>query len=256
MGQGGPRAELLGRIRESVSEAVPRGRIGVAFSGGVDSSLLARVCHTMGYDVELLTVGFEGSHDLEVASRMAPLLGLPHRVLHLDPSSFAADAARVRGIVGTGDPSWNENSLAFDAIARLASSLGVGTVAAANGIDELFCGYDAYRRCLESGDGDIGSLMDAKIRNELAMMAAVGRVTSLRGASLVQPLLSGRFIKYARKIPLHEKILGPGDLYRKHVVRGAAADAGVPMESCVMRKKALQYGTGIHKALVRLRKHP
>ena len=43
----------------------------MAFSGGVDSSLLATICKDAGYKVTLLTVGFDGSHDVEFASKVS-----------------------------------------------------------------------------------------------------------------------------------------------------------------------------------------
>ena len=47
----------------------------MAFSGGVDSSLLATICKDAGYKVTLLTVGFDGSHDVEFTSKVSTKLG-------------------------------------------------------------------------------------------------------------------------------------------------------------------------------------
>ena len=38
--------------------------VAVAFSGGLDSSVLAKMCRDLNRSVTLLTVGFEGSHDM------------------------------------------------------------------------------------------------------------------------------------------------------------------------------------------------
>jgi asparagine synthase (glutamine-hydrolysing) len=95
--------------------------------------------------------------------------------------------------------------------------------------------------------------MLAKLDNELKMMKAVNLVTSEFGVTMFQPLLSPKFIEYAKTVPLSEKIHGPEDLYRKHVVRKLAAEINVPEISCTKRKKALQYGSKIHKALLKTR---
>ncbi|HXW01846.1 MAG TPA: asparagine synthase-related protein, partial [Candidatus Nitrosotenuis sp.] len=55
---------LLEKIRSAVSETVSEKKIGIAFSGGVDSSVVAKICSDMNYDVTLLTIGFAGSHDI------------------------------------------------------------------------------------------------------------------------------------------------------------------------------------------------
>ena len=51
----------------------------------------------------------------------------------------------------------------------------------------------------------------------------------------------------------NEKITDSEDLYRKHNIRKLASDVGVPELSCTKRKKALQYGTKIHKSLLKTR---
>ena len=46
--------ELLENIKNSISETVTEKKIGVAFSGGVDSTLVSKICSDMNYDVTLL----------------------------------------------------------------------------------------------------------------------------------------------------------------------------------------------------------
>ena len=124
----------------------------------------------------------------------------------------------------------------------------------ANGLDELFCGYDAYRREYGMGEAHLRGMIDERVRNELAMMAALAQVARGLGVGLVQPLLSEEFVGYARGVPIAEKIAGPGDMHRKHPVRRLAREAGVPEAACSCRKKALQYGSGIHRELARIRR--
>ena len=95
--------------------------------------------------------------------------------------------------------------------------------------------------------------MNAKIENELKMMKAVNDVASEFNVVILQPLLSEDFIKYAKIIPISEKITGKDDLIRKHIIRALAKEAGVPELSANKRKKALQYGSQIHKALLKSR---
>ena len=95
--------------------------------------------------------------------------------------------------------------------------------------------------------------MNTKLDNELKMMKAVNLIASEFGVKILQPLLSEKFIKYAKTIPILEKIHDSDDLYRKHIIRKLAGDVGVPELSCTKRKKALQYGTKIHKSLLKTR---
>ena len=264
-------AGLLAEIERAVDGAAGgRGPVGVAYSGGVDSSVVAAVCERAGLGPVLLTVGFAGSHDVRFARMAARAAGLPNHTMLIggggdavDPAAppFAAVAAEAVRATGGGDPSRTENCIAFDYVARLARSRGLRAVLTGNGFDELFCGYDSYRRALErSGvrDGDmeavrqvVGPMVGERVARELSVMADAGRFAERRGVRLIQPLLSGPFVSYAAGLPVSCKITGPGDLLRKHAVRRLAAGLGIPPTSALKRKKAIQYGSRIHAELVR-----
>ncbi|MEM2160795.1 MAG: asparagine synthase, partial [Candidatus Nitrosotenuis sp.] len=138
-------------------------------------------------------------------------------------------------------------------VAKLAQSLGLSTVVTANGIDELFCGYNGYRDAIKQGNDAVLNLMDSKLDNEIRMMKAINGVCSEFGVKIVQPLLSEEFIKFAKTIPIDQKIIDENDLQRKHIIRKLALQVGVPDLSANARKKALQYGSMIHKALLKSR---
>lgn len=239
--------DLLGRMREAVGSSVPPGRVGVAFSGGIDSTLLAFLCRERG-EVTALTVGMPGSPDLEAAAAAAGRCGLELRTAHVTDLDGRLDAAlEAMG----GKLSWAENAVAFGRLFELASDLDLGTVAAANGIDELFCGYDAYRREYSSGPGHLESMIETKLESELEMFGKIGELARGAGVRLVQPFLSPGFAECARAVPLGQKVRGASDALRKHAVREAAGLCGVPQDICGRPKKALQYGSGIHRAALK-----
>ena len=99
----------------------------------------------------------------------------------------------------------------------------------------------------------INDIMNSKLDNELKMMKAVNVIASEFNVKILEPLLSAKFIEYAKTIPISEKIHSSDDLYRKHIIRKLASDIGVPEVSCSKRKKALQYGSKIHKFLLKTR---
>ena len=243
-------AELLARMREAVSEDVGEKRAGIAFSGGVDSALVAKVCSDMGYDITLLTVGFAGSHDIGSAREASRLMKMSHRAYEIPPESFGGMASDILDAVGNRSLSWIENCIAFRYVSELARAEGVPVVVTANGIDELFCGYDAYRREAHKGERAMLDMIDAKVSHEREMMRSVG-TSAAGGVRIAQPLLSEGFVEYARGVPLELKITGDGDFTRKHIVRDLARAVGVPEFSAGRRKKALQYGSAIHRNLLR-----
>ena len=245
--------KLLENIQNSILETVNDKKIGIAFSGGVDSTLISKICSDMDYDITLLTIGFPESHDILFAKEVNEFLKYPHHILEIDSDTFPNLSSKVNQTINTDNLSWNENCIAFHYVSKLANSLDIDTVITANGIDELFCGYNAYREAFSGGESKIIEVMLEKLNNELKMMKAVNLIASEFGVKILQPLLSSKFIEYAKTIPISEKIHDSEDLYRKHIVRKLASEVNVPQISCTKRKKALQYGSKIHKALLKTR---
>ena len=245
--------KLLSEIHKAITQTIADKKIGLAFSGGVDSSLLAKICSDLGYDITLLTIGFANSHDIEFAKEVNQELKFTHQIYEIETETFTEVSKKIHEKIKTGNLSWNENCIAFYYVSKLANKLGLTTVVTANGIDELFCGYNAYREAFEDGKTAILKLMDSKLANELEMMKAVNDVSTEFNVKVVQPLLSKDFINFAKDIPINEKIISSDDLLRKHVIRNLALEIGVPEIAATKKKKALQYGSKIHKALIKSR---
>jgi asparagine synthase (glutamine-hydrolysing) len=245
--------ELLQNIQDAIRKTVLEKRIGVAFSGGVDSTLISKILRDLEYDITLLTIGFKDSHDILFAKEVNEKLQYPHHILEINPSEFPNVSGEIYQKIQTDNISWNENCIAFYYVSKLAQSLGIDTVITANGIDELFCGYNAYRDVISQGESAIKELMEKKLENELKMMKAVNMISSKFGVQIIQPLLSAPFIEFAKTVPISEKILDSEDLMRKHAIRNLGKDIGIPEISYSKRKKALQYGTKIHKKLLKTR---
>ena len=246
--------QLLDEMQNAVKSTVTDKKIGVAFSGGVDSTLLAKLVKDLEYDIHLLTIGFHDSHDINFAKEINHILNFPHSVSEIEPEKFKEISQKINHTIKSDNLSWNENSIAFYYVAELAQKNGLKTVVTANGIDELFCGYNSYREAIEAGEDEVLKMMNMKLKNEEEMMVAINTVTAEFGVRMIQPFLSPNFIDYAKKIPVSEKIHGPNDMQRKHPVRELAMDYGIPEVAAQKQKKALQYGSQIHKSLLKSRK--
>jgi len=245
--------DLKEALYEAVRESVPEMEVAVAFSGGVDSSLLTKICTDLGKKITLLTTGFRSSHDIGFSKLIASKMGIKQQIAEIDPDGFRESLHSVRQVVRCENTSHIENCIAYLYISRLAKQNGQNIVLSANGCDELFCGYNGYRMIYGRGDAAIMKFMEEKLANEYALMVEIAAVAGQYGVQIRQPFLSKNFIEFAKSVPINQKIIGPDDMTRKHALRQIALAIGIPQESAMKPKKALQYGSQIDKYFKRIR---
>ena len=236
---------VLTRIRNALFAAVLQAignetSLGIAYYGGVDSTLLAKISKDIGTDETLLTVGFSRSRDVTFSGEIARKMNMPHKILKLDNERFHEVTKLVSNKIGCNITSHTENCIAFFYIGRLAHDNNIHCVLTANG-------YDRFRSVYPQGQTAIMDLLDTKLENELVLMGEINRITEEFGVTVKQPFLLPDFISFAKRIPINYKIRGPSDMVRKHILRETASVIGVPAPSVMQRKMALQYSSLIHK---------
>ena len=244
---------MLNDLKKALFEAVldtinknSSSSLAVAFSGGIDSSLLAKVCKDIGMKVTLLTIGFQLSQDIEFSKQIALKLDLPHKISVLQPEQFQKDLLYVQQKIACRNVSHIENCIAYFYIARMANQNNLRSILTANGCDELFCGYNKFRLIYDEGI--------KRIANERLLLNEIDKITSEFGVLTKQPFFSQKFIDFAKDIPIEQKITGSNDFIRKHILRKLALSIGIPRESAMKPKKALQYSSLIHRNFKRTNK--
>jgi asparagine synthase (glutamine-hydrolysing) len=246
--------DLINALLAAVEDAIGNEtNLAIAFSGGLDSSLLAKICKDIGADVTLLTVGFSGSIDIPFSKDIANKLNLPHRVLELDTESFKENADQIFNKIECKVISHIENCIGYFFIGQFARANGFRTILSGNGCDELFCGYDRFRSVYDLGEKELMMLTDKKLENEFELMQEIDSILNEVGVNLIQPFLTSKFISFAKSIPIDQKIIGPRDMIRKHILRQVAVSINVPIQAAMQRKKALQYSSLIHRNFCKLR---
>lgn len=241
-------SDLIDALFVTVTENL-RGinKIGIAFSGGIDSTLLAIICKNMNIDTTLLTVGFPDSNDIEFSKSISHKINMNHKILEIDQGDLAVITKKIKNEISCSNTSHIENCIAFSYIAKLASNNDTSVVLTANGFDELFCGYNNFRFIFNQGSDTINNTIESKILNELELTNEIKQVAKEYRVSILQPFLSKGFISVAMKFPIYNKIVSNDDVLRKHIIRKIALCFDLPPEVIFRRKKAIQYGSLIHK---------
>lgn len=243
--------EIIKRLRDEIYRAVGKSirekTIGIAFSGGLDSSLLAKVCEDLGKEVTLLTVGFPNSIDIENSKEVGREMGLSLLIKTID-ENFESDLRKVVSLLNPS-PIDLEICMAVYYILKLAKENGIKSIATAMGLDELFCGYDRYRRILKDGEVEVNKEIKTSIQNALRQKKQHEVIAKYFGVEKIDPFLERDFINFTLSIPISLKITDPNDKIRKHILRELALEIGVPTKAALRRKKAIQFGSGIHRMI-------
>jgi len=230
--------ELLNLLTAAV-EKCPEGERAVAFSGGLDSSLVAHLSRKSG-QVALYTAGLEGSEDLTHAKAAAEEMGLPFRPIIITEKDIIVAIPEVARAIGTADPAPVSFELPLYFVAKHAEE---DIILVGQGADELFGGYARYSKMAERE-------AEERIKADAESLISLGinrdkNVAALFGKQLFCPFLDKDVVSFALKIPIAEKIT---ETEKKAVLRKAARLTGLNL-SAERPKKAAQYGSGIMKVM-------
>jgi asparagine synthase (glutamine-hydrolysing) len=240
-------------LLESLAEDVPEGYV-IAFSGGLDSTLVAYAAKENELGPELITVGLKGQAELEHARQVAKDLGLEITVRELSQSEIMDRLGEVVETVESTDPTVIGHSVPLFFVCEVAEEMGIGHLLVGQLSDELFAGYGRFEELalkhefLQARKEVLRSVLAAATNDfEPGDKLAVSHRLELQSPFAYLPL-----VDYALSIPISLKLRLIGDgVVRKYVLRRLAASWKLP-ESVVNRpKKAVQYSTGVQKVLLK-----
>ncbi len=238
-----------GSVRSSANEGLI-----IAYSGGIDSSILAILAVQTMRNVVLLSLGAPGSRDVdEIGQNLHNLnLQIPHFLRKIGKDRIEQVAMEVSRIVEVESVSHFEDCVAFYLIAEEVRDLGKGDViASANGPDELFCGYDRFRRILaEAGYEGVKEEIINSLESANKLRAQVKFIMDGFGLRTVEPFLNNEFVEFSLNVATELKIARGDDTLRKRIWREYGSALGLPGDITMKRKKAMQYSMGIHKVIL------
>ncbi|XVH30928.1 asparagine synthase C-terminal domain-containing protein [Haloferacaceae archaeon DSL9] len=240
-------AAVADAVRRSTRAIAALDDLAIAFSGGVDSALVAAGAP----DAPCYVGGFEGSHDIEAARAAADAMDRDLRVVDFDHETLRRAVPEVARAIGRTNPMDVGIALPLYLVAERAAADGYEALAVGQGADELFGGYSKvvdpasdHRVEAETVRGAtrevVATLPTQLERDVLALRAA--------GVEPVAPLLHDRVVAAALRLP-GELIATPDE--RKIALRRAASDV-LPESVYGADKKAVQYGTYVSRELDRL----
>ena len=257
------RDDIYSAVEKRVENIV---NIGLIFSGGVDSTILAVILKDIAekrkkdenlkpLHIKLYAVGLENSQDISFSKRIAEDLELELKTIIIDEDIIRNSVEDVLTAIEDANIMKLGVGMTIYLATKAIHEDGIKVALSGQGADELFGGYNRYLKHFEDNTlFDAYFNLDEEIYHDIANLYHVNlerddAVSMANGVELRVPFLDKEVINLALDIPGKFKIKNNEDLLRKHIIRDLALDIGVPEYIALRPKKAAQYGSGINKKL-------
>lgn len=250
-------AQLQGLLEQAVKLRVAGlSKVAVAFSGGLDSSLVAYLASKCGVKVELIHVSLENEPETDAAIEASEKLDLPMQIHLFKESDVEATLPQVVDLIEEADPVKAAIGVPFYWAAQKTAEAGYTVMLAGQGADELFGGYQRYvNQCLSDGTektrqtmfNDVVQIHESNLERDTKICISLD-------VDLRVPFGGFDVAAFALGLPLDLKFEQKPDTLRKLVLRRVALNLGLPVSIVEKPKKAVQYSTGINEAVKKIAK--
>ncbi|UCD36059.1 MAG: asparagine synthase (glutamine-hydrolyzing) [Nitrospiraceae bacterium] len=253
--------EAVERYKKALIKAVQKRltglretNLGVIFSGGIDSVLIAQLLQREGKNVICYCTGTEESGDIIAARSVAEMLGLRLKTTIIDESTVEEILPEIIRNVEECGLLQVEVAVPMYLAARLASEDNIRVMYTGQAADELFAGYPWYNGVVRDSGylqlherlwEDLNYLYTDTLERE-------DKLTMAHSIELRAPYLDRDVIRTAMRISPKLKIESESDSLRKRVHRQAAVELGVPANLAFRIKDPAQSGSGIHSIIKKI----
>jgi diphthine-ammonia ligase len=244
--------KVISLLKKSVEKRIPQRRFGLLFSGGIDSTVIAKclkdlkkdfICYTTVIDDPAL----KEPEDLAYAKSTAEKLDLALKIVKIKPDEVESLLKKIVPLIEDSNVVKAEVALTFFSACAAAKKDGCKVLFSGLGSEEIFAGYQRHKESNNINKECISGLLKLYERD----LYRDDVITMYNGIELRLPYLDTSLVKYALTIPEKYKIK---DGIEKYILRKAAENIGVPEEICARKKKAAQYGSNATKLVDRLTK--
>ena len=229
-------------------------RIGIIFSGGIDSVLIAKITKELVPHVTCYTSGIAGSDDIKFSKVIAEELDLDLKINELSIQDIENMLPNILHIIETNNSTQAEVSIPIYSALKLAANDGLRVVFTGQGADELFGGYSWYGKIVSKYG--YSKLKEYMIQDLLLLyketLEREDKIAMAHSLEMREPFLDSDVVKTATSINMNLNIFNNNDIFGKRVHRELAIRVGIPKHIAYREKQAAQHGAGIHGILAKI----
>lgn len=241
--------KLSGYLVNSIAKRVPKVKLGVLFSGGVDSSFIALVLKKLGVDFRCYACSAKGlgdSKDLEYAKKVAEYLDLDLEIVEIDLDEVEKDLPLVCKLIESNNVTKVSVALPFYFASKKAKEEGVKVLFSGVGSEDLFAGYQRYLKSDDVNKECYHGLLNIYEKD----LYRDDVVTMYNSIELRVPYLDKELVAFGLSVDGKYKIK---ENFSKFILRDIAKDFGLD-EFAFRKRTAAQYGSNFLKAVDKLAK--
>ena len=261
----GTKQNITTALKNSIIKELPKEPFGILLSGGVDSSIIAKICKDENASFRCFCVGIEGSEDLKVAKEIARLLELKLVFKEFELDEIEKLLMKIIDILPRPiiqDDNYIEYMVKVSVSTVLLAAISLGDEKifySGIGAEELFAGYQRHVKSVSEGGTWRGIAIkelkeeswDGLKRLNNLVISRDKLISESITKEIISPYIDDELIILAMSLSTDEKI----DLVtNKKMLREIAKDLGVPREAYDRKKKGAQYGSNFDKAITKLAK--
>ena len=239
-------------FEEAIRRRVADGkRVGVIFSGGIDSVLVAWMVKQSGVPLTCYTVGRDRGSDIGMARTIAEQLELPIQIKILELEEIEKAIPEIMSTIEDHSLNQVEAAIAFFMATRMAAEAGETAILTGQGPDEIFGGYPWYSAIVdrEGYESFERYSWEDTLLSYKETFDRENKIATAHGLDMRVPYVDPKIITMAFRIRPELKIQKGKDPFQKRIHREFALLRGIPEEIAFRKKEAAQHGANVHTAL-------
>jgi len=240
--------KVLDLLTDAVEKRLPVKKLGLLFSGGIDSTFLAVMLKRLGADFTCYTAALESdteAEDVVYAKKVAQFFNLDLKIITIKLEQVEEYLKKIIPLIEDSNVVKVGVALPFYLCCEQAKKDGVKVILSGLGSEEIFAGYERHKYSENVNKECYSGLLKIYERD----LYRDDVVTMANSIELRVPFLDRKLIDYALKITSKYKL---DETQNKLILRDIAKNLGIPEQFAERKKRAAQYGSRFDKAIEKL----